>query len=83
MHSDGDLAILLGKSERRIRERAKEGKIPGCKIGIEMVFQREIDRWLSERKETSVTTVQPESQQEPQMPFAQAPGYADPEPMEW
>jgi len=45
------LSKLLQKSERRIQELAKEGKIPGQKVGMKWCFVREeIDRWLSEKK---------------------------------
>ena len=44
------LSKLLGKSERRIQELAKEGKIPAHKIGRDWRFKKkEIDHWLSEK----------------------------------
>jgi excisionase family DNA binding protein len=78
-----DLVNLLGKSERRIRELAKEGKVPARKIGKGWQFSKEeIDQWLSRKRGNSVTTVRPERQQGPEMPSSQAPAYLDPEPME-
>ena len=45
------LSNLLGKSERRIQEWAKEGKVPARKVGERWQFlKEEIDRWLSERE---------------------------------
>ena len=49
-YSVRDVGKLLGKSERRTQELAKEGKIPARKIGLHWIFNKEeIDRWLSEK----------------------------------
>lgn len=46
------LSDFLGRSVRRTQELAKEGKIPGHKVGAYWVFDKgEIDRWLSESKD--------------------------------
>lgn len=48
------LSKLLGKSERRIQELAKEGKIPAQKVGMVWQFSKEeIDHWLSGKKESN------------------------------
>ena len=83
-YSARDLVSLLGKSERTIQKWAKEGKIPGRKVGIEWQFPKEeTDRWLSERKDNTNIKPGTEDQQESPIPFAQPLGNADLEPMEW
>jgi excisionase family DNA binding protein len=52
MYSIQALSKLLGKSVRRTQELAKEGNIPGQKVGTHWEFSKEeIDLWLSEKKE--------------------------------
>jgi excisionase family DNA binding protein len=50
------LAETLGKSKRRIQELAKQGKIPGRKVGSHWMFEKkEINAWISEN-----TTLSPQ-----------------------
>jgi excisionase family DNA binding protein len=65
MYSTKDLNKLLGRSECRIRELAKEGKIPAQKVGSTWQFPREeIDKWFFEKKEcidnVNTLSVQPD-----------------------
>jgi len=69
MYSTQDLSKLLGKSERRIQELAKEGKIPAQKVGMVWKFSREeMDRWLSGKKGCgdNVMTLSPHPDQDGQ-----------------
>jgi len=62
------LSKLLQKSERRIQELAKEGKIPAHKVGMKWSFLREeMDRWLSEKEHhiDVVMTSSPQGDDEP------------------
>ena len=48
MYTTQELSEILGKAERTIQDYAKEGRIPGQKVGRSWHFlKEEIDRWLS------------------------------------
>ncbi len=60
-----DLSRLLGKSERRIQELAKEGKIPGAhKAGPHWAFNKEeVDAWLLKKTGATGISLQPKEEQ--------------------
>lgn len=65
MYSVQNLVNVLGKSERRIRELAQEGKIPAHKVGKVWHFpKKEMDRWLSEKRGETRSTLRSEEIQE-------------------